>query len=129
MAQVKVYARKGEFRANKALISDSIHDAVMGALSYPQSKRFHRFFELDSSDFFYPSDRSERYTIIEISIFKGRTVQAKKALIRRLYQNFQSNLGLAPNDLEITIFETPRQNWGIRGLPGDELSLSYDVNV
>ena len=32
-------------------------------------------------------------------------------------------------DLEITISETPRHNWGIRGLPADELGLTYEVNV
>ena len=35
----------------------------------------------------------------------------------------------SPQDIEITIFETPRHNWGIRGLPGDELTLTYNVNV
>jgi len=31
--------------------------------------------------------------------------------------------------VEITITETPRSNWGIRGLPADELELSYKVDV
>ena len=31
--------------------------------------------------------------------------------------------------VEITIFETPRGHWGIRGLPGDELDLNYTVQV
>jgi hypothetical protein len=38
-------------------------------------------------------------------------------------------LGIHKNDVEITIFETPRENWGIRGLPGDELPLNYKVDV
>ena len=33
------------------------------------------------------------------------------------------------NDLEITILETPKHNWGIRGLPGDELQLNYKVKI
>jgi hypothetical protein len=32
-------------------------------------------------------------------------------------------------DLEITIFETPKHNWGFRGLPGDEHELNYKVDV
>lgn len=36
--------------------------------------------------------------------------------------------GISANGLEITIFETPRHARGIRGLPGDELSLSYRVD-
>ena len=33
------------------------------------------------------------------------------------------------NDVEITIFETPKENWGIRVENADELQLNYKVNV
>lgn len=46
-----------------------------------------------------------------------------------LYANLQEAVGLDPNDLEITIVETPRENWGIRGLPGNEVGLDYRVEV
>ena len=62
-------------------------------------------------------------------MFEGRSVAAKKQLIRLLFERICGQFGLAPQDLEITIFETPRHNWGIRGLPGDELQLSYRVDV
>jgi hypothetical protein len=32
-------------------------------------------------------------------------------------------------DVEITITETPKYNWGIRGMIGDELKLNYKVEV
>lgn len=42
---------------------------------------------------------------------------------------YQEELNIMPNDIEITIFETPSHNWGIRGLPGDELSLDYNIKI
>ena len=36
---------------------------------------------------------------------------------------------LSVEDLEIIIIESPPQNWGIRGVSGDELSLDYRVDV
>ncbi|WP_236901031.1 tautomerase family protein [Clostridium butyricum] len=66
---------------------------------------------------------------MEISIFEGRSVEAKKKLIGLLFERIQNELGIVPNDVEITIFETPNYNWGIRGVPGDELGLNYKVNV
>lgn len=62
-------------------------------------------------------------------MFEGRTVEAKKALIRLMFERFEKELGIAPVDLEMTIFETPRHNWGFRGLPGDEHALDYKVGV
>ncbi len=128
MTQVKIYALKSHLEPIKQKLSDIIHSCVMDALQYPADKRAHRFFPLDASDFFYPSGRTEQYTIIELSMFEGRSVEAKKQLIRLLFERVQS-LGIATQDLEITIFETPKHNWGFRGLPGDEHQLNYKVEV
>ncbi|MDB9536966.1 tautomerase family protein [Dolichospermum planctonicum CS-1226] len=128
MTQVKIYGINDYLNPIKQKLSDAIHSCVMEALQYPADKRFHRFFPLDKSDFYYPSGRSDRYTIIEFSMFEGRSVEAKKQLIHLLFERLQL-LGISPQDLEITIFETPKHNWGFRGLPGDEHELNYKVDV
>ncbi|MBE0337210.1 tautomerase family protein [Paenibacillus terrae] len=128
MAQIKIYGIKEALNPIKEQLSDVIHSAVVDAFQYPPDKRFHRFFPMNQEDFIFAHDRSEAYTIIEISVFEGRTTEAKKHLIQLLFQRI-NDLGIAPQDLEITIFETPKQNWGIRGVPGDELQLNYKVNI
>ena len=35
----------------------------------------------------------------------------------------------SPADLEITMTETPRHNWGFRGQVGDEISFNYSIEV
>jgi phenylpyruvate tautomerase PptA (4-oxalocrotonate tautomerase family) len=129
MAQVKVYGLAPHVHEMRDRLSDAIHACVVEALDYPPDKRFHRFFPLASEDFRYPEDRTERYTILEISMFEGRSVEAKKRLIRLLFGRLQADCAIAPQDVEITITETPKHNWGIRGLPGDDLSLGYKVEV
>ncbi|MDB5394540.1 MAG: tautomerase family protein [Rhodospirillales bacterium] len=56
-------------------------------------------------------------------------MDAKKRLIRLLFERAELDLGIKPMDLEITISETPRHNWGIRGQAGDELALNYKVEI
>lgn len=129
MAQIKIYGLRAFIEEHRTALSDSIHDAVMGALSYPADKRFHRFISLEPDDFVFPGDRTNQYTIIEISMFEGRSVDAKKSLVRALYKNIGKSCGISANDLEVTIVETPKENWGIRGVSGDELALNYKVNV
>jgi phenylpyruvate tautomerase PptA (4-oxalocrotonate tautomerase family) len=129
VAQVKVFALRATIAAHRSELSEAIHDSVVEAFRYPVEKRFHRFIALEAEDFLYPGDRSEKYTVVEISVFEGRSVEAKKALVRALYRNVARRCGIGANDLEITIFETPRSNWGIRGVPGDELAIAYDVDV
>lgn len=127
MAQVIIYALRETLAGRRSAISDTIHSCVMSVLGLPTDKRFHRFIPLDAQDFVHPPDRSPRYTIIEISMFEGRTKETKKSLIRAIFLRFESELGISPQDVEITIHESPKENWGIRGKPGDELTLAYKV--
>ena len=129
MSQVKVFGLRSHLNSIIPQMSDVIHSCVVDALQYPPDKRIHRFFQLDPTEFYYPAGRSERYTIVEFSMFEGRSVDAKKQLMRLLFQRFEEQLGIAPIDVEITIFETPKCNWGFRGLPGDEHELNYKVQV
>ena len=129
MAQIKVYGIDTCLNPIKAKLSDVIHSCVVDALQFPADKRAHRFFPLSAENFFCPAGRTERYTIIEISMFEGRTVETKKRLIRLLFERLQHELGIAVSDVEITITETPRHNWGFRGSPGDEIGLTYNIEV
>jgi 5-carboxymethyl-2-hydroxymuconate isomerase len=129
MAQIKIYGIAEHLNPIKAQLSDVIHSCVVDALQFPQNKRAHRFFPLDPADFYYPAGRTDSYLILEISIFEGRTVETKKRLIRLLFERITAEFALSVQDIEITITETPRHNWGFRGLPGDEIGLNYNVDV
>jgi 4-oxalocrotonate tautomerase family enzyme len=129
MAQIKIYGLSKPLSKHAEPLSLAIHDAVMQALSYPPEKKFHRFIGLEKSEFMFPEDRSENYTIIEISMFEGRSVESKKQLIRLLFENIEREVGISPQDVEITIQESPKHNWGIRGQCADELTLGYKVDV
>ena len=127
MAQVKIYGVKEHLNPIKHQLSDVIHACVVEALSFPQDKRAHRFFPLEAEDFFYPVGRTDAYTIIEISMMSGRTIATRKQLIRLLFDQVSSNLGIAQQDLEIFIAESPPCNWGFRGFHGDEVKLNYKL--
>ena len=127
MAQFKIYGRDDVLRPLRTSLSDTVHAAAVDVLGLPATKRFHRFFPMTREDFPTPEGRSEKYTVIEVLVFTGRTVATKKAFYQRLYRDFDQHLGIEAADLEITIVETPRHDWGIRGQAGDELTLTYRV--
>ena len=129
MGQIKVFGLAKHLNGKKDKISKVIHSCIVDGFKFPPDKKFQRFFPLEPDDFYYPEGRTEQYTIIEVSIFEGRSIEAKKDFIRLIYARFRDQLEITENDIEITIFETPKSNWGIRGLPGDELNLNYKVNI
>ncbi|WP_432482917.1 tautomerase family protein [Kineococcus esterisolvens] len=127
MAQFKIYGRDDVLRPLRTLLSYVVHAAAVDVLGLPATKRFHRFFPMSAEDFPTPEGRSEKYTVIEVLMFTGRSVATKKAFYQRLYRDFAEHLSIEAIDLEITIVETPRHDWGIRGQAGDELALTYRV--
>ena len=129
MPQIKIYGLRKNIESKRFALSHAIHSALMEAIGTPNEKRFQRFITLEAENFIFSSDRTNNYTIIEIIMFEGRSVEAKKNLIRLLYQKIEQMTDITPQDLEITIFETPQCNWGIKGIPGDELKLNYQVDV
>lgn len=127
MAQFKIYGQRLALNPLRAHLSDVLHTAAVEVLDLPLEKRFHRFFCMEPEDFPTPTGRTDRYTVIEVLMFEGRSNTTKKALYQRLFRDFSLQLGIDPVDLEVTVIETPRHDWAIRGQSGDELVLNYKV--
>jgi len=121
MVQVTVHTSAATLQAHRAALSDAIQDALVAALDHPPQKRFQRFVGLAPEDFIHPPELGDQYTIVEISMFAGRTGEQKRTLIRELQQRIEAATGIPARCVEITVFETPRSSWGIRGMNGAEL--------
>ncbi|TYK64166.1 tautomerase family protein [Colwellia echini] len=127
---IVVYGIKENLNPIKSQLSDVIHKSMQSVLGMPEDKRAHRFIPMDKSDFYYPGGRTDNYTVIEINMMEGRQIETKKALIKCLFSEIESELSISPVDIEITIKEQPKHCWGFRGITGDEVKdLKYSVNV
>jgi phenylpyruvate tautomerase PptA (4-oxalocrotonate tautomerase family) len=129
MAQIKIYGIKEKLAPVRERLSEVIHECVMEALQFPADKRAHRFFLMEKEDMLYPAGRTDAYTIIEISMIEGRTIEARRKLIRLLFDKIRDQVNIQHEDVEICIQESPACNWGFRGMHGDEVKLNYKINV
>ncbi|MET0357003.1 MAG: tautomerase family protein, partial [Cellvibrio sp.] len=101
MSQIKIYGLKANLDPIKQQLSNVIHSCIMDALQFPADKRAHRFIGLEKDDFFMPAGRSDAYIIIEITMIEGRSVDARKKLIRLLFDRIKVSVGIEPMDVEI----------------------------
>lgn len=129
MAQIKIFGIREKLLPVRERLSNTIHDCVVEALEFPRDKRAHRFFPMERENMLYPTGRSDAYTILEIQMIEGRSVAARKRLVKLLFERVHAEVGIAPQDLEICIQESPACNWGFRGQHGDEIALNYRINV
>ena len=130
MPLVKVEIRKGKSDEYKKAILDGVHDALVEAIKIPDHDRFQRLYELENNNFEVPEGKTNNVTIIEITLFKGRTINAKKALYKAIINNLASNPGIDGDDITIVLIEPPLENWGVRGgKPASEVDLGFKITV
>jgi phenylpyruvate tautomerase PptA (4-oxalocrotonate tautomerase family) len=130
MPQAKIYGIREHLVPIRDALSDAINESISVGLAFPRERRLQRFFPMDRADFIYPAhERSERYTIIEIETFQGRSSEVLKRLVRELYTRVPAATGIAPRDLDVIISEQPRHAWGLMGEHGDEIELTYKVAI
>jgi 4-oxalocrotonate tautomerase family enzyme len=129
MPLVKVEIEKGYDLSYQKAILDGVHAALVDTIHIPDHDRRQRLYELDQ-DHFEHTGRSKQYTIIEITMFKGRSFEAKKLLYASIVNKLEQSPGINGNDITIVIHEPSLENWGIRGgKPASEVDLGFEVKV
>ncbi len=120
---------KGRTRDEKRAVMDTVHAALVESFKIPEHERNIRIEEYKVEDCVLPPGRSEKYILVEITAFAGRSTDAKRLLYKNIVDNLKT-LGIDAMDVFIVIYEEPLENWGIRGgIPACDLDLGFNVKV
>lgn len=115
MPLVRIDIIKGKSAEYKKTMLDCIHEGLMESIGISDWDRFQRIIEIDGTDFETPMEKTDQFTMIEITMFQGRSKEQKKALIERITEKLNAQLGIAATDVFIVIHEPPNENWGLGG--------------
>ena len=110
-------------------IIEAIYLAQREALKVPEHDRQIRYVEHKPEHFAVPPGKSENYTVIEICMFPGRSLDAKRALYQAIVSRLEP-LGIPRDEMFTVLHELPLDNWGFRGgIPASELNLGFKLDV
>ncbi len=110
-------------------LSDKVHEALVEAFKIPDHDYIHRVHRSDErSSLILSPTKSVKTVIIEMSIFPGRSSDAKAALYRGIAERLAA-FGVEPRDILIALHELPLENWGVRGQPADRIDLGFSTRV
>lgn len=71
----------------------------------------------------------DRYTLISIDAFSGRSQNAKRQLYRAIVDNLEP-LGIPKDHVKVVLREIPGENWGVRGgQAACDVDLGFTVEV
>ncbi len=129
MPVVTIDTRRGLPPALKRGLLDAVHEALVACFKIPDHDRAQRIVEHSPEDFDVPTGRGERFTIVTIAAFSGRSLDAKRALYETIADRFEA-LGIPRLDVFIVLHEIPQENWGLRGgVAGCDVALGFKVEV
>jgi phenylpyruvate tautomerase PptA (4-oxalocrotonate tautomerase family) len=129
MPLFRVEIREGWSPADKAGLLDAIHAAAVAALRIPDEDRTQILTEHPAEAFEIPPGKGDRFTLVQITMFAGRSLDAKRRLYRAVVGNLD-RLGVRPSDVLIVLHDVPLENWGIRGgTPASDVDLGFEVGA
>jgi phenylpyruvate tautomerase PptA (4-oxalocrotonate tautomerase family) len=129
MPLAKIEVRRSWTAEQVQAIIEAIYLAQREALKVPEHDRQIRFIEHKPEHFHVPPGKTENFTLVEIALFAGRSLEAKRLLYQAIVKNL-GEVGIAPSDIFIVLLDISLDNWGIRGgMPASEVDLGFKVNV
>ncbi len=129
MPVVKISMIEGRTQEEKHAIMNAVHSALIKSFKIPEYEKNIRIEEYKMENYILPPGKSEKYTMVEITAFAGRSMDAKRLLYKSIVDNLKA-LGIDAMDIFIIVYEEPLENWGIRcGIPACDLDLGFNIKV
>jgi phenylpyruvate tautomerase PptA (4-oxalocrotonate tautomerase family) len=127
MPNVKIELAEGYEKNTLFRIRDLVLDSVIEALKLPLDDRNIRIIEYKAGMF---QMKPPYEILIEITMFSGRSKEAKRRLYKFIVDKLYDSLGIDKNKIFIVVNEQPMENWGVRGgIPADETQMDFKVNI
>jgi phenylpyruvate tautomerase PptA (4-oxalocrotonate tautomerase family) len=131
MPHALIEIRREYTEAEEVALMDAVHGALERAFRIPSSDRHVRLLVHEPHRFACPPGKAqpERYTLVSIDAFAGRSLDAKRALFQQIVDSLEP-LGIPRDHISIVVRDIPLTNWGIRGgAAACDVDLGFDVNV
>jgi phenylpyruvate tautomerase PptA (4-oxalocrotonate tautomerase family) len=131
MPSTTIEVRRSYSTDDEIAIIESVQRALTESLHLPEWDRNVRLIEHPPHRFAAPSNKGQpdRFTMISIDLFAGRSRDAKRALYRGIVEGL-APLGIPPDHVTIVLRDVPRESWGIRGgQPASEVELGFPVDI
>ena len=116
MPVAKIHVLEGRYdKARLGDVSRAVQNALISALDIPTEDFFQIIHVLPRGQFLHtPSFLGLNYSndliVLEITFISGRPKEKRLRLLKALNEAVVSAAGIAPDDLLITLYETPGEN-------------------
>lgn len=131
MPSTTIEIRRRYSEVDEVGLIDAVHDALVAAFQIPREDKHlrlvvhepHRF--ATSPGLRHP----ERYTLVTIDCFSGRSLEAKRNLYREIVGRLAA-FDIPADHVTVLLRESSQENWGVRGgQAACDVDLGFTVEV
>lgn len=116
MPLVRIEIIKGKSHEYKKNVLDAVHDGLVKSLGIEDWDRFQRLYEIDDEYFERSDEKTDSFTMIELTLFPGRTKEQKGKAIELVTKELTERVGIPAKEIFIVINDPPLENWGFGGV-------------
>jgi phenylpyruvate tautomerase PptA (4-oxalocrotonate tautomerase family) len=128
VALVRIEILDGWSPEAKQGLLTGVRDAVVASLRVPADDPTVQLFELPREHALLPGHASDRYVLVTVTMFAGRSLDTKRRLIEAVTRNVAA-LGVDREDVDLVLHELPVESLGRGGVLASRDRLSFDVEL
>lgn len=122
MPIVRIDIQAGKSTLYKRALLNGVREAITNALSVPDERVMLRIVETPAEDIDATEIRTDRLTIIEVSMMSGRGADLKNSLYKAIAKRLALAPGVAASDLVVIVTDPPGECFYLNG------SIQCDVD-
>lgn len=116
MPLVRIDLLRGRSAAERRVIGDAVHDAMTETIDVPRDDVFQVITEHDRTGLRYDAqylgvDRDDGIAFISITLRRGRTLEQKQALYRRLCELLAERAEMESRNVFVALTENELADW------------------
>ena len=116
MPLVRIDLHQGRSEEELAAIGDVVHQAMVETIAVPADDRFQVLTEhppgrLVFDRHYLGVERDDGIVLVQITLARGRSVEKKEALYRRIAEGLEERAGVAPGNVFVSLVEVGRGDW------------------
>jgi 4-oxalocrotonate tautomerase len=126
MPIVRIDIQSGKTTAYKRDILHGVRMAIVESLGVPDERVMQRLIETPAEDIDAPEIRSDRLTIIEVSMLPGRAPDLKEALYSAIVQRLGEKPGIYSHDIMVLVNDPSAECFALGGVMQCTLTSSAE---
>ena len=128
MPAATIEVRRRYTTEQEIAIIDAVHAAMVEGLKVPEWDKTLRLVVHEPHRFTSDPRKDERFMLISIDLFEGRSLAAKRALYAAIVRNLAA-FDIPVDHVKVLLREIPTEDWGLRGKPASEIELEFEIKV